>query len=58
MAVQLTDTRLETISRALKDLASGRDIEAWEFPTRLGQEPEDALRLAGQLDDVTKLWPK
>jgi hypothetical protein len=54
MAVLLTDAQLETISCALKDLASGRDIEAWEFPTRLGQEPGEALRLAGQLYDVTK----
>jgi hypothetical protein len=50
--VRLTRAQLGTMSNALKDLATGADIEAWEFPVRLGQEPTEALRLAGELDDV------
>lgn len=57
MTVQLTHAQLGAISRALKDLASGRDVEAWEFPIRLGQEPKDALRLANEFDDVIKSPP-
>jgi hypothetical protein len=55
--VQLTDAQLGAIDCALKDLASGRDIEVWEFPIRLGQEPKDALRLASEFDDVIKSLP-
>jgi hypothetical protein len=55
--VQLTHAQLGTISRALRDLASGSDIEAWEFPVRLGQEPKEALRLASELDDVIESLP-
>jgi hypothetical protein len=54
--VQLTNTQVVTISRALSDLASGTDIEAWEFPIRLGQAPEEAIRLANELDNVIESW--
>jgi hypothetical protein len=57
ISVQLTRTQLGTISRALRDLASGTDIEAWEFSVRLGQEPKEALKLAGELDDVIESLP-
>lgn len=45
------------MSSALKNLATGADIEAWEFPVRLGQEPTEALRFAGELDDVIESLP-
>jgi hypothetical protein len=57
ISLSLTRTQLETMSRALRNLASGADIEAWEFPIRLGVAPEDALRLANDLDHVTESWP-
>jgi hypothetical protein len=57
VSVQLTHTQLEIINGALKDLAGDKDIEVWEFPIRLGQAPEEALKLAGQLDAVVKSWP-
>jgi hypothetical protein len=53
----LTHAQLATMSRALKDLATGKDIEAWEFPIRLGQEPRTALTLATELDDVIGSLP-
>ncbi len=55
--VQLTRAQLGTMSSALRDLATGADIEAWEFPVRLGQEPTEALRLASELDDVIESLP-
>jgi hypothetical protein len=55
--VQLTRAQLATMIRALKDLATGKDIEAWEFPIRLGQQPKAALTLATELDDVVGSLP-
>lgn len=56
VSVSFSPTQLETMSRALRDLASGADIEAWEFPIRLGREPDSALKLAKELDDVVESW--
>jgi hypothetical protein len=54
ISLSLTRTQLETMSRALRNLASGADIEAWEFPIRLGQGPNNALKLASELDTVVE----
>lgn len=57
ISLSFTPTQLETMGRALRNLASGADIEAWEFPIRLGQEPNHALKLASELDGVVESLP-